>query len=265
MEHQGLPASGWDDEMAFRDAASQSPDTARPWAAESAEQALQETIRYLSTSPVQLSCCAGLRSGELGGALVFRIHPARSLLIIGATAMAAELRRLTAAGAAPGWDLHPVPDGHTPLHALAAPLLLLSGSNRYYNLLDRSGFAYVEEVAAAPDICLLGLRNAGTRFVATVRQATRELDPAPAAPGHIPRSWLTIRNSGIIQSLRRGLIRLKDGAGRFKNGRDQCLAEVGIAMGMSRCSSAPEPPSRRGRCRCRRPRLRRSGRAPARR
>jgi hypothetical protein len=222
VKYRGLPASRWDDEMALLDGASQSPDTARPWAAESAEQALQETIRYLSASPAKLSCCAGLRSGELGGALVFRTRP-RSFLIIGATEMAAELRRLTSAGAAPGWDLHPVPDGHTPLHALAAPLLRLSGSNRYYNLLDRFGFAYVEEVAAAPDICLLGLRNAGVRFLAVVRQATSELDPAPAAPGHIPRLWLTtIRNHVIAQSLRRGLIRLKEGTRRFKSGHYQC-------------------------------------------
>jgi hypothetical protein len=103
------------------------------------------------------------------------------LHVAGASALAAELRSLIAAGAEPGWELHPVPEGRTPLTALAAPLLRLSGSNRFFNLLDRSGFACVEEVAAVPDECLLDLRNGGPRFVAAVRQVLSELGPDIAA------------------------------------------------------------------------------------
>jgi hypothetical protein len=94
--------------------------------------------------------------------------------VVGASPLAAELRRLLIDGAEPGWELHPVPGGYTPLQALAAPLRRLSGTNRFYNLLDRTGFAYVEEVAATPEECLTDLRNGGPGFVAAVRQAISE-------------------------------------------------------------------------------------------
>jgi hypothetical protein len=102
---------------------------------------------------------------------------------VGASPLAAELRRLIAAGAEPGWQLHPVPGGRTALHVLAAPLSRLSGSSRYFSLLDRSGFAYVEEVAATPDECLLGLRNGGPKFLAAVRQVISELGPGTTVVG----------------------------------------------------------------------------------
>jgi hypothetical protein len=89
--------------------------------------------------------------------------------------MAEALRGLIAAGAAPGWELHPVPGGRTALNVLAGPLYRLSGQQRFYNLLDRTGFAWVEEVAATPDVCLLELRNSGPKFIAAVRRALSEL------------------------------------------------------------------------------------------
>ena len=112
---------------------------------------------------------------RLGRALVFRAWPLRSLHVAGGTPMAEALRELIAAGAAPGWELHPVPGGRTALHVLAAPLFRLSGQQRFYNLLDRAGFAWAEEVAATPDACLLELRNSGPKFIAAVRQALSEL------------------------------------------------------------------------------------------
>jgi len=44
--------------------------------------------------------------------------------------MADELRRLIADGAAPGWVLHRVPGGRTPLHMLAAPGLWTADPGR---------------------------------------------------------------------------------------------------------------------------------------
>src|SRR5690242_5101966 len=82
-----------------------------------------------------LSASAGSKSDPLGRALVFRPWPARSLHIVGDSPLADEFRRLLAAGAVPGWDLHPVPGGRTPLRVLAGPLHRLSGSVRFYNLL----------------------------------------------------------------------------------------------------------------------------------
>ncbi|SRR6266851_193106 len=70
---------------------------------------------------------------------------------------------------------HPAPDGHTPLRVLAAPLQALAGHQRFYNLLDRTGFAYVEEVIATPDRCLLDLRNGGPKLIAAVRKVIADL------------------------------------------------------------------------------------------
>lgn len=75
------------------------------------------------------------------------------------------------------------PGGHTPLHVLAGPLYRLSGSYRFYNLLEQHGYGSVEEVAATPEACWLELRNCGTRFIAAVRQALAGLRPGDA-PGH---------------------------------------------------------------------------------
>jgi hypothetical protein len=108
--------------------------------------------------------------------------------VVGASPLAAELRRLLTAGAEPGWELHPVPGGRTPLQVLAGPLRRLSGNGRFFNLLDRSGFAYVEEVTATPDECLTDLGNGGPGLVAAVRQVIGELapDPASLADGMVP-------------------------------------------------------------------------------
>jgi Sigma-70, region 4 len=70
---------------------------------------------------------------------------------------------------------HPVASGRTPLHVLAAPLHTLTGHLRFYNLLDRERFRYVEEVAATPDMCLLGLRNVGPKFLRAVRKVIADL------------------------------------------------------------------------------------------
>ncbi len=89
--------------------------------------------------------------------------------------MADRIRELLADGLVPGWALLPVPPGRTPLHVLEDPLLAAHGSRRFYNLLDRNGFATVEELAAAPDDCLLSIYQGGLKLVAAVRQILREM------------------------------------------------------------------------------------------
>ena len=101
--------------------------------------------------------------------------------VVGASPLAAELRRLLTAGAIPGWELHSVPGRRSPLQMLAEPLRGLSGNGRFFNLLDRSGFTYVEEVAATPDECLTDLGNGGPGLVAAVRQVIGELAPGAAS------------------------------------------------------------------------------------
>jgi hypothetical protein len=102
--------------------------------------------------------------------------------VVGASPLADELRSLLTAGAEPGWELHPVPGGRTPLQVLAAPLRRLSGNGRFFNLLARSGFGYVEEVTATPDECLTDLGNGGPGLVAAVRQVIGELEPGSPSP-----------------------------------------------------------------------------------
>lgn len=154
----------------------------RPWASESALDALRSLVKEFSSPRQPLWCPASLKSGASGTAQVFRVRTVQSIHVVGASPLAAELRRLLTDGAEPGWELHPVPGGQTPLYALAAPLRRLSGTSRFYNLLERSGFAYVEEVAATPEECLTDLHTGGPRFVAAVRQAISELAAEAAYP-----------------------------------------------------------------------------------
>jgi hypothetical protein len=174
-QRHSVPAgAGWADE----------PDSSlpRPWNSDSALDALQSLAREFSSPRQPLSCLASLRSGASGKAQVFRVRPGQSMHVVGASPLTAELRRLLTAGAEPGWELHPVPGGRTPLQVLAGPLRHLSGNGRFFNLLDRSGFAYVEEVAATPDECLTDLSNGGPGLVAAVRQVIGGLAPGTASP-----------------------------------------------------------------------------------
>jgi Sigma-70, region 4 len=157
---------------------------------DSGSQVPEQQLRAIAESLTPAgnrSASAGSKYEPRGRALVFRLWPARSLHVVGDSPLAAEFRRLLAAGAAPGWDLHPAPAGRTPLSVLAGPLHRLSGSVRFYNLLDREGFAFVEEVAATPDGCLLELRNSGMKFITAVRQvlADRGFGGAPAETGSL--------------------------------------------------------------------------------
>jgi hypothetical protein len=153
-----------------------------PWASDSALDALRSLAREFSSHRQPLWCPASLRSGASGKAQVFRVRPGQSMHVVGASPLAAELRRLLAAGAEPDWELHLVPGGRTLLQVLAGPLRHLSGNSRFFNLLDRSGFAYVEEVAATPDECLTSLGNGGPGLVAAVRRVIGELAPGTASP-----------------------------------------------------------------------------------
>lgn len=190
MENIGNSVPGADLERAFgalRRRQGGSAEVLRPWAAESLSHALRDLTEYFTTDGAHWSCYAGLADRTLGSALVFRMRPARSLLVAGTSAMADDLRRLVAEGAAPGWDLHPVPGGRTPLYRLEDPLLRQSGNRRFYNALERAGFAYIEEIAAAPDKGLIELRNSGLRLIACVRAVIAQLPLEPEVPGGIPR------------------------------------------------------------------------------
>jgi Sigma-70, region 4 len=184
----------------------------------SGSQRPEQKLQAIAGSLTQAGCLsayAGSKYDPLGRALVFRPWPARSLHVVGDSPLAAEFRRLLAAGAVPGWELHPVPGGRTSLRVLAGPLHRLSGSVRFCNLLEREGFAWVEEVAATPDGCLLELRNSGMKFIAAVRQVLADRGSGGAqattsgltAPGD-PRSLAgTELADGDLAQLARDLLR----------------------------------------------------------
>jgi hypothetical protein len=160
------------------------PDGAlpRPWGSDSALDALHSLAREFSSPRPPLWCPASLKSGISGKAQVFRVRPGQSMHVVGVSPLAAELRWLLTAGAEPGWELHPVPGDRTPLRVLAGPLRRLSGNGRFFNLLNRTGFAYVEEVTATPDECLTDLGNGGPGLVAAIRRVTGELAPGTPSP-----------------------------------------------------------------------------------
>jgi hypothetical protein len=106
----------------------------------------------------------------LGSADLFRAGR-RTVHVVGDTLIAAEARRLLAAGEVSGWQLLPVRPSVTPLHVLRPRL-----TTRYYGLLSRGGFSNVEEVEATPDPGLPALRGAGAKFLDVVRTAIADLD-----------------------------------------------------------------------------------------
>ena len=178
------------------------------------EQELQIIVRYLSRAG--RSAGAGSEHGPLGRALVFRPWSVRSLHVVGESQLATEFRRLITTGAVSGWALHPVSARRTPLRVLAGPLHSLSGSNRFYNLLEREGFAYVEEVAATPEGCLLELRNAGPRFIATLRRVIADLESAGDRAGtdRLPGRKTCLTDGGLVLWLDRRPGRGRDGHAR---------------------------------------------------
>ncbi|MFI5066888.1 MAG: hypothetical protein ACHP9Z_23335 [Streptosporangiales bacterium] len=118
---------------------------------------------------------AGQSYGQWGRALVCWAKPGRNLHVVGVSPMAQRLRDLLSVRAAPGWGLHPVPEGQTPLEMLADALNAASGGVRCYNLLRRLGFNTVEELAATPARCLGNLRQSGPKMVAAIQQALAEI------------------------------------------------------------------------------------------
>lgn len=126
----------------------------------------------------------GRERGRWGEARVCQVQPERVLHVVGDGAMASALRELLAQGSVPGWHLNPVEVGETPLHVLAGPLLAVSGAARYYNVLRRSGFTNVEELAATPDTCLLNLPQSGPKMVTAIRQVLRDHGPGSPKIAH---------------------------------------------------------------------------------
>lgn len=118
---------------------------------------------------------AGRSGGRWGRAEVCRVRPGSVLHVVGGSRMALRLRELLASGAAAGWELHPVQAGQTPLGVLAEPLFAVSGSVRFYNILARSDFCTVEELAATPEDCLRETYQVGPMMAAAVRQVLCDL------------------------------------------------------------------------------------------
>jgi hypothetical protein len=171
-----------------------SPDGASPPGGQAPEEQLRIVVARLSGG-FDLSASAGTGHQPLGRVLVFRPSPARLLHVVGNSPLAGEFRRLITAGTVPGWALHPVPPGRTPLDVLALPLLRRTGSKRFYNILDRNGFASVEEVVATSDECLLELRDSGPRLTAAVRAVISDLQAAgdTTAPASTPGAGAAYR------------------------------------------------------------------------
>lgn len=150
-----------------------SQDGLDPRTAESPEAALRRIVSELELGDGWTFAGRDRKAGER--AVVCRVRPGRVLHVAGRSEMAAQLRELLTSGAAPGWELHPLPPGQTPLHVLVEPLLAASRGHRFYNLLNRYGFATVEEVAATPDDCLLRLYQGGPKMVSAIRRVLGDL------------------------------------------------------------------------------------------
>lgn len=155
-------------------------DDEEGWWSEPPEQQARRIVDDLSPRFGAWWSGAGISDGRWGAAPVCRLRPARVVHVVGASEMAAQLREIFGGGAVAGWTLHPMPPTLTPLHDFLDALVATGpqpGSMRGYNLLDRHGFVYAEEVQHCPDEALLDIRNFGRIALAAVRDI---LGPAPA-------------------------------------------------------------------------------------
>jgi hypothetical protein len=139
------------------------------------EEALLSVVAACACGGRDRWVTAGRSGGRWGHAQVCRVWPGRVLHVVGDSPMALRIRALLADGAAAGWELHPVQAGRTPLSVLAEPLSAASGSVRYYNILARSDYCSVEELAATPEDCLRQMRQVGAMMAAAIRQVLRDL------------------------------------------------------------------------------------------
>jgi hypothetical protein len=114
-------------------------------------------------------------------ARLFKITGCNAIHVAGAGALAEEIRTLLRDGHIKGWRLHPVPESRTELKDVVDELKRAGGSNRFYNLLDKAGFATFEEAAATPPEALRAIRNGGERFVEVIRVVAERLYGQTAA------------------------------------------------------------------------------------
>ena len=108
-----------------------------------------------------------LFSGPASAAVV---RQNRRLLVLGRSMLARHLRHRLQMGQLGGWDLQPVDMGATPLAVIAQALRDDTGSNRFYNILQKADFGTLQEVDACPDECLGAILNSGPQLVRAVRK-----------------------------------------------------------------------------------------------
>ncbi|SFW11916.1 hypothetical protein [Amycolatopsis australiensis] len=127
---------------------------------------------------------AGGRRAEdslYGTARVCRVVPGRVLHVVGASAMAEQLRHLYGCGAVTGWTLQPMPETRTLLHTVQQAIREASGgTGRGYTQLSRGGFVHTEEVQACPDTAMLGVNNIGPGTLEIIRAVLPYTGPDPA-------------------------------------------------------------------------------------
>ena len=125
-------------------------------------------------------------------------RPERRVHLLGPGRLADQLRALLRRGV-DGWRLHDLPAAQTPLQE-AEPAL----GPRVFAMLDRYGFATVEEVAAVPDLELLDVRLFGPKArlaVDAALAAHRSVDdPAVAAARERRRDHIRRRLAAVHQA-----------------------------------------------------------------
>lgn len=111
----------------------------------------------------------------LGTVLICRVRPGRALHVTGCGPVAEQIRAAISAGRIPGWSVHPIRDGATPIEGLYEPLRAVCGSKRLFTPLERCGFATVEEIEATPDESLAQITNIGWRSIPLIRRAIAQV------------------------------------------------------------------------------------------
>ena len=158
------------------------PDLWEPRSAgEDLSEALSTILAHFSRTSNDATAVLIHREAEddsYDSALFFTIDPGH-IHVVGLSPLAAQVRRLLSDGFN-GWHLHALPPTRTPLHTVRGRL-----ASRFYNVLERNGFASLEEIAAVPPAGWREINHVGPRFL----QALDTVMPATIDRGAWAAGW----------------------------------------------------------------------------
>ena len=172
------------------------PDLWEPRSAgEDLSEALSTLLAHFSRTSNDATAVLIHREAEDHGydsALFFTIDPGH-VHVVGLSPLDAQVRRLLGDGFN-GWHLYTLPPTRTPLHTVRGRL-----ASRFYNVLERNGFASLEEIAVVPPAGWREINHVGARFL----EALDAVMPATIDRAASSVKWVVSQMEGTLRTAAR--------------------------------------------------------------